>query len=503
VQEKRTVLRTMTDTSKRQMRIEARSGIAGRYGADLLGLKSTKSGEESENLLPAPAVFRWSSLLSEKRKGKKRQCFRSSILCLNTMSPPSVFRSFFTIIRITAFFVLAQPQSLSSSIQAFCPASAGVGGLLSSAPRTITRTSRRVTQDTAAAAAMEEEDLSTTVVQDRSTLTLLEHVNLNVPSHEFILPFYFRLLGCGMDPRKAANLRPDAAKKTLWANCGASQVHLPYGDVAQRIPGTIGLRFRNWSDFCERVEKEIGRGGNVELSSSSSSSCVKACEKARDRSNREFIRLTDRYDNVFLCRPEEEDSGNRKSNSNIYKWKQPIIAPTDLEEWGSIANDYGRDQTDCAGLEFVEFVCPIGTAKKIALFYDSVLDATTSVVEDGDCSVAMIAFGNVDATGRADQSLLFRETSDEIPPYDGHHVAMYVGETAEDFEQAYKNAEVAGVVWVNPRFSDKADTLQGAREWKQFRFKDIVDMETGEKIFELEHEMRSCEHEAWPGKGQL
>jgi hypothetical protein len=42
--------------------------------------------------------------------------------------------------------------------------------------------------------------------------------------------------------------------------------------------------------------------------------------------------------------------------------------------------------------------------------------------------------------------------------------------------------------------------LQGAIEWKQFRFKDIIDIETGQKIFELEHEMRSIEHEAWPGK---
>ena len=47
--------------------------------------------------------------------------------------------------------------------------------------------------------------------------------------------------------------------------------------------------------------------------------------------------------------------------------------------------------------------------------------------------------------------------------------------------------------------SDKTTDLQGARKWKQFRFKDIIDMETGDPIFELEHEMRSIQHEAWPG----
>jgi hypothetical protein len=76
---------------------------------------------------------------------------------------------------------------------------------------------------------------------------------------------------------------------------------------------------------------------------------------------------------------------------------------------------------------------------------------------------------------------------------------MYVGRSGDDFEVAFKNAELAGIVWVNPRFSDKADTLEGAKKWNQFRFKDIVDMESGETIFELEHEIRSVEHEAWPG----
>ena len=59
---------------------------------------------------------------------------------------------------------------------------------------------------------------------------------------------------------------------------------------------------------------------------------------------------------------------------------------------------------------------------------------------------------------------------------------------------------MSNVTWVNPRFSDKATNLQGAKKWKQFRFKDIADMETGEPLFELEHEIRSMEHEPWPGR---
>ena len=317
-------------------------------------------------------------------------------------------------------------------------------------------------------------------IADRSTLTLLEHVNLNVPSHEYILPFYFDVLGCGMDPRKASNLKPDAPKKTIWANCGASQFHLPYDEVAQKIPGHIGLRFDSLEGLKSRL-KDL------------SSDAVKSYEIGTDqRSQREFVKLVDQYDNVFYCRVADPVHADKR---------QPIIRPQEAEKWGDVAERYGQLDSECRGIDYVEFNCPEDSAEKIALFYDSVFDATTSCVEVGPGKkIAIIGFGNVDEKGKSEQSLLFRETEESIPPYDGHHVAMYVGETALDFQEAYKNAEIAGVVWINPRFSDHVDSLQKAKEWKQFRFKDIVDMTNGETIMELEHEMRSIEHEAWPGK---
>jgi hypothetical protein len=320
-------------------------------------------------------------------------------------------------------------------------------------------------------------------IVDRSTLTLLEHINLKVPSQEYILSFYFELLGCGLDPRKAANLEPGAPKTTIWASCGASQFHLPHGDVGQRIPGHIGLRY----DSLEGLKKRVQEFGDQKAI------FLKDYEIGADpRSQREFVKLVDMYDNVFYCRAGDPVNTDKE---------QPMIRPDETNEWGDHATKYGRIESDCRGVDYVEFLVPKGTAERIALFYESVLDVTTTCVEvEAGMKIAIIAFGNVDQNGKAAQSLLFRETTEAIPPYDGHHVAMYVGETAADFEQAYKNTELAGVVWCNQRFSDKADTLQGAKEWKQFRFKDIVDMKTGETIFELEHEMRSVEHEAWPGK---
>lgn len=336
------------------------------------------------------------------------------------------------------------------------------------------------------------------IIVDTSTMTLLEHLNLNVPSHEYILPFYYDILGLGMDPRKAANLDyAKTGKMTLWANCGASQFHLPHGKVAQTIPGHIGLQYPD-----EQSLRELERRLQQRAQPDGDGDVYERYEKGRDaRSGREYIYIVDKYGNQFYCRV----SPSRVNAT----WRQPVIGTSaaDVETWGKdVVQRFGRDDDSanscyyCAGIEYVEFQCPAGTAEKIALFYESVFDATTSVVRDDQGKVAIVAFGKVTARGMADQSLLFRETTGGVPPYyDGHHVAMYVGRSGADFERAYQNAELAGIVWVNPRFSDRAQNLEGAQKWKQFRFKDIMDMDTGERVLELEHEIRSVEHEAWPG----
>ena len=263
---------------------------------------------------------------------------------------------------------------------------------------------------------------------DTSTMTLFEHVNLNVPSHEYILPFYFEILGLGMDPRKVANLCPSqTGKATLWANCGASQFHFPYGDEAQTIPGHIGLHYPDEKILQELEQRLIANPAAYER-----------YEKLSDaRTGKDYLSIVDKYGNHLSCRV-----GTSRVEPT---WQQPIIGTTeqDVATYGEdVVKRFGRSQPACSGLAYVEFQCPTGTAEKIALFYDSVFDATTSVIPDPAGPVAVIGFGKISSQGLADQSLLFRETSDPIPPYDGHHVAMYVGESAADFEQAYQNASL-------------------------------------------------------------
>lgn len=367
-----------------------------------------------------------------------------------------------------------------------------------------------------------------------STLTLLEHINLNVPNHDYILGFYIKVLGFGLDPRRAQNVVKESG--TVWMNCGASQFHLPFGEEAQVIPGSIGL----WYDCLDGLKERLEQYNHCDMDKRPFSEyTILASNDDSHDTALNAIRVVDRYGNVFYCRSKKDpihvivqksSSSSSSSTSTSSKQddtdqssetreiiqeimrtaKQPVVTnylPQDIAEYTTAAEQYGTSATpsttDCKGISYVEFLVPRNTADKISEFYNCVLDATTSVFHDpstGD-NVAIVAFGSIDVdTGRSSQSLLFRETDQDLPPYDGHHIALYVGTNQADFEQAFKNAEEAQVVWVNPRFSDKATNLNTAKKWKQFRFKNIIDLETGKMIFELEHEVRSIEHEAWPGK---
>jgi hypothetical protein len=325
-----------------------------------------------------------------------------------------------------------------------------------------------------------ESPIDALLADEVSTLTLLEHVNLNVPSQEHAVPFYFGVLGMGVDPRRAANLV--SGEGTIWANCGASQFHLPYGETAQVLPGHVGLRYDSLEPLKARLESNqfethIGSYTIVDPNQ---------------------IQVSDVYGNIFMCRASLENAAS--GTGLVDTVRQPIVG-TISEEFPTVASAYGREETECRGIDYVEFPCPMDTAKKIAECYDCVLDAPTTVLgEDDDPKVALVGFGTIPVdTGRASQYLIFRETLEELDPYDGHHVGLYVGQSVADFEHAFTNAIQAHMVWVNPRFKDQTATLQGAKTWRQFRFLHLTDVKYGKSLLKLEHEIRSVQHEAWAG----
>ncbi len=118
------------------------------------------------------------------------------------------------------------------------------------------------------------------------------------------------------------------------------------------------------------------------------------------------------------------------------------------------------------GIPYVELDVPVGTADGIARFYKAIMDAPAEV--HGETCIVSIGTG---------QSLRFRETDAEIPAYDGHHIAIYIA----NFSGPWSALKERGLI------SEESDE-------HQYRFVDIVDPETGDKLFELEHEVRSLHH---------
>ncbi len=228
------------------------------------------------------------------------------------------------------------------------------------------------------------------------------------------------------------------------------------------------------------------------------------------RTGREYIKIVDVYGNNFYARQRLSDDEATINVDNLTartKVKlQPVLSKDNanhIEMFGkNLVNQYGTP-SECLGIDYVEFNVKRSNDDvilQIAQFYEYAMDAAVSVVQDGSNRVAIVGIGSVSSNGRPSQCLLFREVDEETPPYDGHHVALYVGKSTQDFYDTFKQIEQAGIVWVNPRFTDKATNLSGAKKWNQFRFKDILDLKTGKIIYTLEHEIRSVEHEAWPGQ---
>ena len=122
------------------------------------------------------------------------------------------------------------------------------------------------------------------------------------------------------------------------------------------------------------------------------------------------------------------------------------------------------------GLEYLIFNVPAGAAPGIARFYGQVMGATADVVERRGAPTARVQAGR-------HQAMLFREDPDETRPYDNHHIAVYIA----DFSGPHKALQ-------------EMDLVTEESNASQYRFVNITDPETGETLYELEHEVRSMAH---------
>ncbi|MFL5283874.1 MAG: hypothetical protein ACJ8AW_23500, partial [Rhodopila sp.] len=123
------------------------------------------------------------------------------------------------------------------------------------------------------------------------------------------------------------------------------------------------------------------------------------------------------------------------------------------------------------GMPYVEFDVPDGTdLKAIAKFYKKILGGIAGVAKDGRGPYAW-------ASCSAQAKLIYRETTAPIPEYDQHHIQITLG----DFSGPHKKLKERGLI------SEESDQ-------HQYRFLDIVDVDTNKPHFRIEHETRSMRH---------
>jgi hypothetical protein len=151
----------------------------------------------------------------------------------------------------------------------------------------------------------------------------------------------------------------------------------------------------------------------------------------------------------------------RESNDcveTVCPWGNRIHVHTpDAERFGRIM----------LGMPYIRFDVRPGTAARIARFYREILHAPSELHTNGVGPEAKVQVGE-------QQYFYFRETDAPERPYDKHHVQIYIA----DFSGPYRRLLDLGLI--------TAESNQ-----YEYRFKDIIDLDTREVLFTVEHETRS------------
>ncbi len=119
------------------------------------------------------------------------------------------------------------------------------------------------------------------------------------------------------------------------------------------------------------------------------------------------------------------------------------------------------------GMPYIRFDVRPGTAARIARFYREVLRAPSTIAKNGAGPEARVQVGDK-------QNFYFRETDAPEKPYDRHHAQIYLA----DFSGPYRRLLDLGLI-----------TME-TNEY-EYRFKDVIDLDTREVLFTVEHETRS------------
>lgn len=250
--------------------------------------------------------------------------------------------------------------------------------------------------------------------EDVGNIVEFGHVNVRVANQQQAIIFYAMGLGLTRDPYQRTGI------SNAWMNVGSCQFHLPVGKP-EVLRGVVGLVLPELDSLVQRLQ---------------------AVAPLLQGTQFRFEQHGEVVDTVCPW-------GNRIR----------VHAP-DPARFGPLR----------LGMPYVEVDCAPGTVAGIARFYTEVLAAPATLGTDADGNFVRIPIGLA-------ESLVFRETTRTLPPYDGHHVQISVA----DFSGVHRRLLARGLV------TEESDQ-------HQYRFQDIIDLNTGRVLATLEHEVRSMRH---------
>ena len=140
--------------------------------------------------------------------------------------------------------------------------------------------------------------------------------------------------------------------------------------------------------------------------------------------------------------------------------------------WGNDIRVFGPNQQGdmSLGIPYAVMDVAPGTAEGIVRFYETVFQTPAETVKDNEGTRAVVTMGT-------NQRFIFKETDEKIDDYDGHHIAIYVS----NFSKPH------GYLAENDLITEESDQ-------HQYRFQRVVDLDSGETLAEIEHEVRSLKH---------
>jgi catechol 2,3-dioxygenase-like lactoylglutathione lyase family enzyme len=202
----------------------------------------------------------------------------------------------------------------------------------------------------------------------------------------------------------------------MWVNVGASQFHLPTG-APQVLRGVTGLVLPELDAVADRLNSIQAALQGTRLTV---------------MRNGDALDVTCPWGNRIRCHvPDEARFGAMR-----------------------------------LGMPYVEIDAAPGTAAGIARFYRDVLGAP-----------ARAEAGAARITAGVDQHLVYRETSADLPPFDGHHIQV----TLADFSGPHARLDARRLITEESNQS-------------QYRFEVIQDSDSGAALARIEHEVRSMRH---------